>query len=166
MRRRSIVAAAALTPVFTTFVPYPAPTLPDAPDAQFNLGIFWALTTGGAWWGNRILLPSSGVVGATTQAYNQDTATLLASQPVPAGPGGTYVDVLWPAPLAVAPGVNYLSAWNTTRYAFRDPGPWPTASADGKVFSGSGSRTLPGVVAMPTAPGSANFYIAPLMVFP
>ncbi len=117
-------------PVRETFA-FGAPATPDAPDAAVNLATLFAVTAAGLVVGIAWQTPTvaPGVV-PVVQLWNKDTATLLAQQTVGAVVPGTVQQVLFAAPAAVVPGVNYHAQVWTDRYAFTAGYGWPVATAN------------------------------------
>ncbi len=167
-QRRMLIGPAGGPLVVGEALVFTDPVNPDQPDNPVTLGVQFAVTVAGMWNGMRIRIPDT-APGVATEvlAYNEDTNTLLTSDPFTAVPGG-YQDIAFTTPQAVGPGVNYLAAWFTNRYAFTAAYPWPASSASGQLVTASGTVARFTFNATPTQPvtqSAVNFYVSPIVEF-
>lgn len=156
---------------------FPTPVNPDWPDDNTNVGIRFGVSIAGEWIGNRVWRPVTLSAGQQVFGVNDDTgATIAAPTAIPdATPGGAWVEQLFSASVAVAPGVNYIAGYHTNRYGFtRVTEGWTIPHTTEHMYTDPESYSATAVYVFGGAgvnypwTGSPNFHynVSPVVRFP
>lgn len=166
VRKHWRLASAGAPPVVTETFIWPAPALPDNPDATVNLALRFAVTAPGSWTAIDILNPTvaPGIV-CVVQGYAAP-GVLLSSTAFAAVGGGALQRVLFPVAIPVLPAITYSAQWLTDRYPATGAYPWPAATAHMVTDNpGSAFEYSPLPVYADFSTTTTNFHLSPVVVF-